>query len=258
MVMYDNDNIFQKSFDNNYISEPLLQAQWAEFVMLKEIITQMYAQKNEPISILDIGIGSGRIAKHLSGIDEIWNMIAVFDGTDNAQACVNLTNETANELKIDNKVKAYFFDAQQLNTWSKTYDLIIITWFTAGNFYPDNFSFDTYNSGNDILDLSQNPKFETIFSAAYQLLNPNGKIVIGACYIDNDATRIKQEQAYKKMGMSLITNNKDSFTATKEGFWSQRFTKEKLLNYLWFVDSKKISFEPLDTYNFAMQVCIQK
>jgi hypothetical protein len=37
-----------------------------------------------------------------------------------------------------------------------------------------------------------------------------------------------------KMGMTIITGEQDSFTATKERFWSQRFTKEKLLNYFKF------------------------
>jgi hypothetical protein len=58
--------------------------------------------------------------------------------------------------------------------------------------------------------------------------------------------------------MTVITTNEDSFTATKEGFWSQRFTKEKMLAYLHFVRPEKISFTALDTYNYAMQIIIKK
>jgi hypothetical protein len=60
------------------------------------------------------------------------------------------------------------------------------------------------------------------------------------------------------MGMNIITDAHDSFTATREGFWSQRFTKEKLYNYLSFASSSRISFTPLDTYDYAMQVRIKK
>jgi hypothetical protein len=60
------------------------------------------------------------------------------------------------------------------------------------------------------------------------------------------------------MGQTIITDKNDSFTATKEGFWSQRFTKDKLRHYLRFVDPAKISFTPLDTYDYAMQVRIRK
>ncbi|WP_369753364.1 methyltransferase domain-containing protein [Flavobacterium sp. WC2409] len=258
MEMYDNKEIFQKSWDKNYLSEELIQAQWAEFVELKKVITELYQRKKTPLSILDIGIGNGRIAKHLSGIPEMWKMVGSYDGTDNAEACVILSRQTAKELKIDDKVAIYLEDAINLDKWKKKYDLIIITWFTAGNIYPSNFSFERYNPLERRLDLTKNEKFEIIFSNLYKLLRSGGEIVIGACYIDNDKTRLKQEHSYKKMGMTIITDAKDSFTATKEGFWSQRFTEEKIRNYLSFVETEKISFNSLDTYDYAMQVRIKK
>jgi SAM-dependent methyltransferase len=258
MEMYDNKNIFEKSWDKNYLSEELIQAQWSEFVELKKIISELYQKKKIRLSVLDIGIGNARIAKHLSGIPEMWNMVASYDGTDNAEACVLLSRQTAKELKIDDKVTVYLEDAINLDKWNKKYDLIIITWFTAGNFFPTSFNFETYSTSDKRLDLSRNEKFETIFSNLYQLLNTGGEIVIGACYIDNDRTRLKQEDSYRKMGMRIITNEKDSFTATKEKFWSQRFTREKLLDYLSFVEPKKILVKALDTYDYAMQIRIKK
>ena len=58
--------------------------------------------------------------------------------------------------------------------------------------------------------------------------------------------------------MQIITNSQDSFTATKEQFWSQRFTKEKIEAYLSFVKPENIAFTPLDPYNYAMQIRIKK
>lgn len=141
MEMYDNKNTVQKSFDENYLSEELLQAQWAEFIELKKVIAEIYLKKGSPITILDIGIGNARIVKHLSAIPEMWDMIESYDGTDNAEICVNLSRNTVNKLKIENKVRVYFLDAVKLNQLQKQYDLIITTWFTAGNFYPKNFPF---------------------------------------------------------------------------------------------------------------------
>ncbi len=258
MAMYDNANTVEKSFDLNYISEHLIQAQWAEFIELKKVITELAAKKNTPISILDIGIGNARIPKHLCGVKEIWDMVALYDGTDNAAACVEISNKNIEALNIQNKVTAFLFEATNLSNWQKKYDLVITTWFTAGNFYPDNFSFENYKTSGQKLDLTKNEKFDTIFSSAYNLLNPGGELVIGACYIDNDSTRQKQEESYNKMGMTVITDVADSFTATKEGFWSQRFTKEKLFSYLHFATPQKIIITPLDTYNYAMQVRIKK
>ncbi len=108
------------------------------------------------------------------------------------------------------------------------------------------------------INLSKNEKFDTIFTFAYEMLNTYGEILIGACYIDNENTRKKQELSYKKMGMTIITDAKDSFTATKERFWSQRFTKEKIYQYFKFVKQDKISFTLLDPYDYAMQVRIKK
>jgi len=258
MAMYDNDQIVQKSFDATFLSEYLIQAQWAEFVELKKIITEVADRKKAPVSILDIGIGNARIPRHLCGIKEIWDRIASYDGTDNAQACVELAIREIEDLQIQNKVSAYFFDAINLGNLSKRYDLVIATWFTAGNFYQEDFPFDSYQKSNTKLDLSKNEKFEIIFKNAYSLLNHGGEIVIGSCYIDSDNTRKKQEESYIKMGLTIITDKDESFTATKEGVWSQRFTKDKLLSYLSFVDPAKISFTPLDTYAYAMQVRIRR
>ena len=55
------------------------------------------------------------------------------------------------------------------------------------------------------------------------------------------------------MGMTIITFGKDSLTATKERFWSQRFTREKIYVYFKYLNREKISFTLLDTYNYAIQ-----
>ncbi|MBY0476590.1 MAG: hypothetical protein K2Q24_03025 [Chitinophagaceae bacterium] len=57
--------------------------------------------------------------------------------------------------------------------------------------------------------------------------------------------------------MTIITDELDSFTATKEGFWSQRFTTEKLLRYLSFANAENVIITPLDTYRYAVQVRVK-
>ena len=194
MEMYDNKETVEKSFDLTYISEPLIQAQWAEFIELKKVINELSKKKKASISILDIGIGNARIPQHLCGIKEIWEMVSLYDGLDNAQACVDISNKTIAEYNIQDKVFAHHFDASQLHKWGKKYDLVITTWFTDGNFYPPDFPFETYGRSGGRLDLTRNKKFETIFSDAYHIVNPGGEVLIGACYIDNEATRQKQEE----------------------------------------------------------------
>ena len=162
-------------------------------------------------------------------------MIERYDGSDNAMNCIEISKKVVKDLGIDDKVNIYFFGAVDLDKWDKKYDLIITTWFTAGNFYPENFPFETYKETGWKINLAKNEKFYSIFSAAYNLLLEDGELIIGACYIDNKSTRLKQENFYKKMGMTVLADEGDSFTATKKRFGSQRFTKERLYNYLLFV-----------------------
>lgn len=258
MNMYDNPATVAHSFDENYLSPYLIQAQWAEFVALKEVIHELSHRLQRPIRILDIGVGSGRVIQNLHDIPEIWQYVAHYTGTDNAVLCLDLASKMVNTLGITDKVTLIQIDAVHLQELTATFDLVICTWFTPGNFYPDDFDFENYPKSSQKLDLSKNPKFTSIFSQAYGLLVPQGEIVLGACYKDNDATRIKQEFSYQKMGMTIITSLEDSFTATQERFWSQRFTKEKLISYLSFVPIDCISFYDLDTYEYASQVRVKK
>ena len=258
MSIYDTEQSVEKSFDENFIPEEQLQTQWSEFIELKKVISNLYNKNKKPITILDIGIGDGRVVKHICGIPEIWDCIGLYHGIDNANACLTISTKLIEALNIGNKAKVSFLEANQLDTLTEKYDIVMTTWFTAGNFYPDDFSFTTYKNDDKKLNLDSNPRFEKIFLDGYNLLNPNGEIILGAVYIDSENTRKKQEYFYRKLGMEVITDQNDSFTATREKFWSQRFTQQKLLNYFQFVDPTKVTFTPLDTYDFAMQVSIKK
>src|ERR1043166_7922703 len=143
MAMYDNENTVKASFDLDYINEYLLQAQWAEFIELKKVIDEVAGRQGHPVTILDIGVGNARIPKHLCGIKDIWDKVAFYDGTDNAMACVEISSNEIDSLKIRDKVAIHFCDATNLDKWDKIHDMVITTWFTAGNFYPPDFPFDT-------------------------------------------------------------------------------------------------------------------
>jgi len=256
--MYDDANTVKKTFDQEFLSEYLRQAQWAEMIELKKAINEISRRKGGQIAILDIGIGNARIPKHLSGIKEIWDMVGSYDGIDNAENCIGISNVVVSEMGLGDKVSVKQMDAANLGQVRKKYDLVIVTWFTAGNFYPDDFPFEGYGKGSERYDLGRNAKFEKVFGLAYKHLNPGGEIIIGSAYIDNESTRKRQEDFYRKCGMTVITGPEDSFTATVERFWSQRFTEERMKKYLYFVPSENISFIALDTYEFAMMVRIRK
>jgi cyclopropane fatty-acyl-phospholipid synthase-like methyltransferase len=255
MEMYDNPKHVEDTFNEENLSKYLLKAQHAELIKLKKAISEIYKRKKAPLKILDIGIGDARILKHLVKTRNIWNIIEHYEGIDISQNCIDISTKVINDLKIKEKANVKLFDAVKLSTLKDKYDLIISTWFTVGNFYPFNFDFEKFKSG---YDMSTNDKFTSIFKQAYELLNPKGEIIMGSMYIDNEETRKKQEDSYRNFGWTIITDRKDCFTATKDGWWSQRFTKQRVYDYLPFIPKEKISFIPLDTYDYAMMVIIKR
>jgi SAM-dependent methyltransferase len=265
-VMYKNEKV-NRTLEEKFMTSFLKNAQKTEFKELKNIIEKVYSETKKPLMMLDIGIGNGRIFSLLSK-EPIWKKIRLYVGFDNSKVEIKKSRNLIGKRKFGDKVKVVYFDAINLNKRSSNeifrhkYDLIICTYFTADDFKPDEIEIKTDKNGliasYPKIFLEPNKKFVKIFKGAYKLLKHNGKIVLGSIYIDNDINRIRQEEFYKKCGMTVITTKNDSFTATKEGFWSQRFTKDKIYDYFSWLNKGKIKFIQLDNYNFAQMVIISK
>jgi SAM-dependent methyltransferase len=264
-VMYKNEMI-ERTLDKKFMTPFLKKAQIAEFKELKNIIERVYLETKHTLAILDIGIGNGRIPLLLSE-ESIWKKIKLYVGFDNSNFEIKKSKIAVKKRNLS-KVKVVYFDAINLGKKSSNeifkhkYDLIICTYFTAGDFKPSEIKIKADKNGLIVSYpkscLEPNKNFVKIFKAAYQLLKRNGKIVLGSTYIDNNVNRLRQEEFYKKCGMIILASKNDSFTATKEGFWSQRFTKDKIYDYLSWLNKEKIKFVPLDVYNFAQMVIISK
>jgi len=265
-AMYDSKDA-RRTLDPKYMLPCHRQAQWAEFTKLKEIIGEVYSGLKRPLTIFDIGIGYARIPVWLSHV-LTWNKIAKYVGIDISKYCITQSRRIVSTKRIANKVQVIQFDAVNLNTSSadflkkNKYDLVICTYFTAGDFKPYEIKLETKENGlivdYDINALKPNKNFDAVFTGAYDLLREKGKVVIGSIYWDNSFVRKMQEDFYKTCGMSVITSSKDLFTATKEGFWSERFDQHRILSYLSWVPRNKIELIPLDDYSFAFMVIIHK
>lgn len=252
--MYDNPQHLEDTFNQENLSEYLLQAQRSEFTELKKVIHE-HSLTKPWLRILDIGIGDGRIVKHLVGIEEIRSTISKYHGIDIAQNCIDSSSQLINTLWVSDKVSVQRLDAVHISQVANTYDLIISTRFTVGNFYPFDFSIETFQPG---YNMNTNDKFTHIIQEAYKLLNINWEIIIGSMYMDNESTRKHQEQSYKDFWRKVITDERDCFTASSEWWRSQRFTQQRIYDYLPTIPQEKIEFIPLDTYEYAMMVKIKK
>jgi SAM-dependent methyltransferase len=243
------------------------QAQWAEYTKLKEIIGEAYKAHKRTLRIFDIGIGYARIPVLLSAVDT-WEKIARYVGIDISPHCVAQSKRIITSKKIADKLEVIRFDAVDLKTdhgepfQRDKYNLIVCTYFTAGDFKPKQIQLKTDKKGfiadYDINLLKPNEDFVAVFKGAFDLLEDGGKIVLGSVYCDSDLAREVQERLYRKCEMAVITSQKDLFTATKEGFWSERFNKERIYEYLSWVPRDKIELIPLDDYNFAIMIIVNK
>jgi SAM-dependent methyltransferase len=258
--MYENQKA-RRTLDPKYMTEYLRQAQCAEFAGLKKVIIELYEIKGSPINVLDIGVGEARVPVNLAEIPEIWNCIRRYSGIDNVYGILRVAEKNVREKNLSDKVSIRFNDARDLG-WKVhdfpglRYDLVLCTYFTACNLaLPDSYSF-TENANVDDSDIKS--AFQRVFRPAYDLLRPSGKLVLGSVYKDNESTAAKQREFYEKCGMTVISRPSDPFTATKEGFWSLRFSEERVRDLFDWVNHEKIQLIDLDDYDFAMMVIISK
>lgn len=257
----------QRTLHPRFMTPYHIQAQWAEYSRLKEVIGGVYRTRKRTLRIFDIGIGHARIPNLLSSV-ETWNKIEKYVGIEVSEQCVTQSRQIIKSKGIADKVEVIAFDALNLKTdrgesfRQNSYDLIVCTYFTAGDFRPDGIQLRTKKNGQiahyDLSLLKPNENFVAVFKGAFGLLRDGGKIVLGSVYCDNDSARKIQEEFYIKCGMTVITSQKDEFAATKEGFWSERFNQKKIYTYLSWIARAKIEVIALDDYDFAAMIIVSK
>ncbi len=265
-IMYSNQEV-DNTLDEAFMTSFLANAQKDEWRELKKLFDEVYEAKGAPLRILDIGVGDARVPLLIQK-DYDFDKVEFYVGFDNAQMEVDKASKIIEEAGLGDKVAILQFNALELSQpndniiFKDKYDLVICTYFTPGNFKPDEIKLETGEDGMIVpypqSCLEPNQKFIQVFGAAEKLLNPGGKLVLGTTYIDNEETRQRQIDFYEKCGMTVITSEKDEFNATKEGFWSERFTEEKFYKYFPSTDKENIKFIPLDDSNFARMVVVSK
>jgi len=144
-AMYNNLKI-QKTLEDRYKTKYLLYAQEIELRKIEKIILEVERRLGRPISVLDLGVGDGRVPLHLSKLRKLWDKIKGYDGIDNSAVCVRISKKAMkiNINKISKIVNIILLDANEMSKLGKKYDLILCTFFTAGNFVHPEFSFENY------------------------------------------------------------------------------------------------------------------
>ncbi len=265
-VMYSGAEEVERTLNDDFLTEALLQSRRQELQVLEKRLLALSQRFDASLKIFDIGVGDGYVPLHFG--KELIERIDEYVGIDNSAQEVAYCQKNIEKAGLSNKTQVFEFDATHLDDVSfrkplpLPFHAVVCTYFTPGNFRPDEIELKQDASGKITSYpkevLKKNKKFQKVFSDAYDLLCEGGELILGSTYIDSDATRLKQEEFYKKCGMHVITSADDSFTATQEGFWSQRFTEEKIYSYLDWVPRKQVEIVPLNGDNFSRMIVIKK
>jgi segregation and condensation protein A len=112
--------------------------------------------------------------------------------------------------------------------------------------------FLVYIHSQDSVNIELSSEFILFIST---LMRIKAKMLLPRKEVDAEGLEIDPRQ---ELIDKILEYKRFKEAATKEGFWSQRFTRGKLYHYLPFVKPSNFQFTALDTYDYAMQVRIKK
>jgi SAM-dependent methyltransferase len=206
-----NNSVVRKTFDANYQPEFIKDAILKEYAFLDQL------DWSEKV-ILDVGCGEGRHGIRYAARS------ARYIGVDLCEEMIKASQKNWGKIANTSLIQA---NAAQYQFSKNSVDRAMSLWFTPGNFRRDDFDVANYS----MEEINQNPQFIKIVSNMYQALKPNGHILL-TVYKDKKKTREMQKSWYARTGQTVLTKDSDPFVATKEGFWSLRWTKERMFSNL--------------------------
>ncbi|MBZ0111114.1 MAG: class I SAM-dependent methyltransferase [Thermoanaerobaculia bacterium] len=131
------------------------------------------------------------------------------------------------------------------------YDVVWCLYFTPGNFRDRFADLDQYT--DDYLDA--NPVFIDIVGHFWRALKPTGVMLL-TVYKDVPEAEAAQLDFYRNTGQHPITSPGSRFVATREGFWSARWTRESLLSNLAGagISASRVTFNELNEIAWLVEI----
>lgn len=234
---YEDESV-QKTLVDSYVPAPILQARKTQ----DKIIIERF--KGKKLNIADIGCGDGYHG-------EIFAPDAVcYHGYEISSEMANKTRERWKTNGLNN-AEVFQGDAGSMALESDKYDIAWSLYFTSGNFRDE---FDDIRKYDDAY-LDKNPKFIKIISNFYKALKTGGKIFL-TVYKDCPKTEAAQRKFYKDTGQTVITPLGSRFVATKENFWSVRWTERSMLSNLneCGIKPEQVVFNDLNEVSWLVEI----
>lgn len=234
---YEEESV-QKTLDNSFVPTPILNARKIQ----DEIITRRF--KGRPLRIADIGCGDGYHGETFAPD------CLHYHGFEISSEMAKKTRNLWKSLGLNN-TKVTEDDASTVKLESDSLDIAWSLYFTSGNFREE---FDDIRKYDDAY-LDANPQFIKIISNFYNALRRGGKMFL-TVYKDAPVTEKAQRTFYKQTGQTVVTPLGSRFVATKENFWSVRWTKRSMLANLAQCDiaPEQVKFNDLNEVAWLVEV----
>ncbi len=202
----------QQTLNNKFVPVPILEARNIQDALIRERF------EGQELAIADIGCGDGYHG-------EVFGPDARFyHGFEISSEMAQKSRERWQDI---DGARVFEGDARSLLLPTNTYDIAWSLYFTSGNFRQE---FEDINLYDDAY-LDKNPAFIAIVNRFYEALKQGGKLFL-TVYKDVPKTEAAQREFYQKTGQTVVTPLGSRFVATKEDFWSVRWTEESMLSNL--------------------------
>lgn len=232
---YENENV-QNTLDSSYCPAPIREARRKQDHILGDRF------RGRSLSIADVGCGDGYHGLNFG------DTASVYHGFEVSERMAETASSRWEQANLPN-AKVFHIDAAEA-VLAATYDLVMFLYFTAGNF-RDQRDISEYSS--DYLD--SNPKFIRVLKKFHHALKQNGSMLL-TLYKDNPEAENAQRSFYSNTGQEIITPLGSRFVATKEGFWSVRWTEKSVLSNLAAacIQKHQVVFHELNSIAWLVEV----
>jgi SAM-dependent methyltransferase len=172
------------------------------------------------LAIADIGCGSGYHGSIFAPASRLYH------GFEIAPELADRARARWRRDELDH-AEIFVGDAADARLEDELYDVVLCLYFTAGNLRDPANDLSVYT--DDYLD--ENPKFIRVVANFYEATKPGGSMFL-TVYKDVPAAEQAQREFYEATGQHVVTPRGLRFVATKENFWSARWTKRSMLSNL--------------------------
>ena len=211
-----------KEYENEAVQNTLLSSYCPPLIaearrLQDELLLSRY--RGRRLSFADIGCGDGYHGSLFAPSSRLYH------GFEIAPAIAEIARKRWRDEGLS-RAEVYEGDVARAEL-QNVYDVAWCLYFTPGNFRDRFDSLDQYTDAY----LNANPAFIAIVQKFLSALQPKGSMWL-TVYRDVPEAEASQRDFYEKTGQHVITPEGLRFVATKENFWSVRWSRESMLSNL--------------------------